>query len=78
MPDRKLADKSFTPKRRVRRVIGWTGIVMALPFFVWLLAGFVPGVPNIIEVFGVSGLRTPAAVTIAGLLLAAFGFHDEV
>jgi hypothetical protein len=58
------------------RAIGWLGIVLALPFFVWLPAGFVPGVPNLIEVFGISGLRTPAAITIAGLLMAAFGFHE--
>jgi hypothetical protein len=29
-----------------------------------------------IDVFGVVGLRFPAAVTISGLLLAAIGFHE--
>jgi hypothetical protein len=29
-----------------------------------------------IDVFGVVGLRIPAAFTIAGLLLAAIGFHQ--
>ncbi|NBB93349.1 MAG: hypothetical protein GVY32_09295 [Gammaproteobacteria bacterium] len=71
-----MAKRSFTPRRPIRRAIGWFGIALALPFFVWLPAGFVPGVPNLIEVFGITGLRTPAAVTIAGLLLAAFGFHE--
>lgn len=49
---------------------------MALPFFVWLPASLIPGVPHMIEVFGIAGLRTPAGVTIAGLLLAAFGFYE--
>lgn len=49
---------------------------MALPFFIWLVAGFIPGIPTLIDVFGMTGLRAPAAVTIAGLLLAAFGFHE--
>jgi hypothetical protein len=76
MQRRDLAKRSFTPRRRMRRTIGWIGIVLAAPFFIWLPAGFIPGVPNIIEVFGIAGLRTPAAVTITGLLLAAFGFHE--
>jgi len=76
MPDRDLAKRSFTPRRRIRRTVGWVGVAMALPFFIWLPAGFIPGIPDLIETFGVTGLRTPAAVAITGLLLAAFGFHE--
>lgn len=61
---------------RLRRGLGWFGTFMALPFFLWLLAGFIPGIPDMIDVFGISGLRAPAAITIAGLLLGAIGFHE--
>ena len=70
------AKMSYTPRRRVRRFFGWLGVVLSLPFFVWLVVGMVPGIPSMLDVFGVPGLRTPAAVTIAGLLLGAFGFHE--
>lgn len=76
MPERDIAKRSFTPGRRIRRKLGWIGVAMALPFFIWLPAGFIPGVPHLIDTFGVTGLRAPAAVTITGLLLAAFGFHE--
>ncbi len=58
------------------RVIGWVGVVVATPFFLWLLLGGLGVTPSMVEVFGISGLRIPAAVTITGLLLAAVGFHD--
>jgi hypothetical protein len=59
-----------------RRYIGFLGIAMALPFFVWLPLGFVESVPSMLEVFGMVGLRIPASITIGGLLLAAIGFHE--
>jgi hypothetical protein len=71
-----LARLPYTPRRRVRRAFGWLGIVLSLPFFVWLAIGLVPGIPSMVDVFGIPGLRTPAAITIAGLLLGAFGFHE--
>lgn len=49
---------------------------MALPFFIWLPLGLVPAVPSIVDVFGLDGLRVPAGVVIAGLLVAAVGFGD--
>lgn len=61
---------------RVRRYIGFLGIAMAFPFFVWLPLGFMESVPSMIEVFGMVGLRIPASITIGGLLLAAIGFHE--
>jgi hypothetical protein len=38
--------------------------------------GFTGLIPSMIDVFGVVGLRIPAGVTIAGLLLSAIGFHQ--
>lgn len=57
------------------RVAGWVGVVVATPFFLWVPLGFTGLIPSMIEVFGIVGLRIPAAVTIAGLLVAAVGFH---
>ncbi len=64
-----------TSTRRFR-IIGWSGVVMATPFFVWLLLGGLGITPSIVDVFSIQGLRIPAAITIAGLLLAAVGFQD--
>ena len=49
---------------------------MAAPMFLWLLIGFIPLVPSIVDVFGMNGLRIPTGVVIGGLMLAAFGFED--
>lgn len=49
---------------------------MFLPFAAWLLLGLIPGIPSIIDVFGVTGLKIPAGIAIGGLLLAAIGFED--
>ena len=57
------------------RVAGWVGVVVATPFFLWVPLGFTGLIPSMIDVFGIVGLRIPAAFTIAGLLLAAVGFH---
>jgi hypothetical protein len=48
---------------------------MAIPFFIWVPVAWVGLVPSMVDVFGVVGLRTPASITIGGLLLAAIGFH---
>lgn len=70
------AQQTYTPRRRVRRAIGWTGVVLSLPVLFWAIFGFLPLVPSVVDVFGIEGLRTPAGVVITGLLMAAFGFHD--
>lgn len=59
------------------RMVGWVGVVVATPFFLWAPLGFVGLIPSMIDVFGIVGLRIPAGVTIAGLLLAAVGFYED-
>lgn len=61
---------------RLRFFLGVLGIVVALAFFVWLLAGWLGWVPSMVDVFGVEGMRTPAAITVAALLLAAISFWE--
>ena len=67
------SDKMRAITRRFLRVVG---ILMFLPFAVWLLVGWIPGIPSIIDVFGVTGLKIPAGIAIGGLLIAAIGFED--
>lgn len=57
------------------RALGWFGVAIALPFFIWVPLALVSPLPTMIDVFGVVGLRIPAAITIGGLLMAAIGFH---
>lgn len=59
------------------KAIGITGLGLATLFFGWLVLGLLPGVPSMVAVFGVPGLRIPAAVGITGLLLAAIGFWEN-
>jgi hypothetical protein len=66
-------DKTLAKTRRLLRLLG---IAMFLPFAVWLLVGWIPSVPSIIDVFGVTGLKIPAGIAIGGLLISAIGFAD--
>ena len=59
-----------------RLFVGWFGIGLAVPFFIWLSLWWLGIAPSMIEVFGITGIRIPASFTIAGLLLAAFGFYE--
>ncbi len=63
-------------RRRSRRALGWLGLAIVAPMALWLPLGFVPGIPDMIDVFGIEGLRTPAGLAVGGLMLAAIGFHD--
>jgi hypothetical protein len=65
----------YSLKSRLLRAAGWAGVLVAIPFFIWVPAAWVGLVPSMIDTFGVVGLRTPASITIGGLLLAAIGFH---
>jgi len=62
--------------KRVRRFVGVIGIAVAAGFLLWVPAGLVPGIPGLIEVFGIEGLRTPASFPVGGLMLAAIGFFE--
>jgi hypothetical protein len=51
-------------------------VLTAALFFIWLLMGLFGWVPTLLDVFGVTGMRTPASITVAALLLAAIAFWD--
>ncbi|MBT7626230.1 MAG: hypothetical protein HN589_08105 [Proteobacteria bacterium] len=57
------------PSLSLFRLAGWVGVIVATPFFLWVPLGFTGLIPSMIDVFGIVGLRIPAAFTIAGLLL---------
>lgn len=59
----------------VQRALGWVGVIVAAPFFLWVPLALLTPLPSLIDVFGVVGLRIPASITIGALLLAAIGFH---
>jgi len=59
-----------------RASLGLLGIMVATSFFVWLLIGWFGWVPTMLDVFGIAGMRTPASITVAGLLLAAISFWE--
>lgn len=71
-----LATRQNDSKQQLLRSVGWLGVIIAAPFFLWVPLGFTELIPSMIDVFGVVGLRIPAGVTIAGLLIAAIGFHQ--
>lgn len=60
-----------------RRLIGFLGIALALPWGIWFVVGLLGWEPSLIDVFGVPGLRIPASCAIAGLLIAAIGFWQD-
>lgn len=62
--------------KRVRRGAGVIGILVAAALVLWIPAGFVPGIPGPVDVFGVDGLRTPASFAVGGLVLGAIGFFE--
>jgi len=60
----------------IKKVLRILGILMAVPFFIWVPLGFVPSIPSIIDVFGMDGLKLPTGIVIGGLMLAAIGYED--
>lgn len=66
----------FSRSRCARLCTGCLGLLLVVPLLLWLPLGWLGWVPSMVEVFGVPGLRTPAAIAIAGLLLAAVAFWD--
>ncbi|MBK8537402.1 MAG: hypothetical protein IPL59_21225 [Candidatus Competibacteraceae bacterium] len=53
------------------------GLLITAPLFVWFLLGLLGLVPSMVQVFGPDGVRTPASIVVAGLLIAALGFWDD-
>ncbi|MBB5211811.1 hypothetical protein [Microbulbifer hydrolyticus] len=60
-----------------RRWLGYAGLVVVLPWAVWLVLGLFGWAPSMVAVFGIPGLRIPASIAIAGLLIAAIGFWQD-
>ena len=63
---------------RIRKVFAILGVSLLFLAALMLISTLV-GVIEIeyFEFFGHSGLRTVAAIAVAGCLLAAFGYHEE-
>jgi hypothetical protein len=60
----------------IKKLLRVLGILMAVPFFIWVPLGFVPSIPSIIDIFGMDGLKLPTGIVIGGLMLAAIGYED--
>ncbi len=75
-----MTDKKSRSDRRLfkkaKKVAKVLGVILALPFFIWLPLSLVPVIPSIIDVFGMEHLRIPTGIVIGGLMLAAFGFEE--
>lgn len=59
-----------------RLSLGIVGVALPAFFLTWLLIGWIGWVPAMVDLFGVVGMRTPAAFSVAGLLLAAIAFWE--
>ena len=76
MPHAKNIDMKSVGKQRLLRALGALGVMAAFTFSAWFVLGWLDAVPSLVDTFGIAGLRTPAAITVGGLLLAAIGFYD--
>lgn len=72
----KMLLAGYFRSKKVRLMVGWTGLSIAGVFFMWGILGFIPFIPSMLDIFGVLGLRIPAALTVLGLLMAAIGFWE--
>jgi hypothetical protein len=63
--------------RRLQKAARITGLLIAAPIVLWFVLGFLGFLPSVVQVFGSAGVRTPATIVVAGLLIAALGFWDE-
>jgi hypothetical protein len=63
--------------RKLQSIARIAGLLMAAPIVLWFFLGLLGVTPSIVQVFGSAEVRTPAAVVVAGLLIAAMGFWDE-
>ena len=60
---------------KLRILVGSFGLIVAILMLIWLITSLLGLTVSIIDVFGMEGLRIPAGIAIAGLLLAAVGFN---
>jgi len=60
----------------LKKVLRVLGILMAVPFFIWVPLGLIPSIPSVIDIFGMDGLKVPTGIVIGGLMLAAIGYED--
>ena len=60
----------------IKKVLRLLGILMAVPFFIWVPLGLIPSIPSVIDIFGMDGLKVPTGIVIGGLMLAAIGYED--
>ena len=65
---------SVTRWQRGARV---AGPLIAATMTLWFLLGILGFAPSLIEVFGAPDVKIPAAIVVAGLLIAAVGYWDE-
>ena len=59
-----------------RVITGVSGITLAAFFLGWLLIGWAGWVHTMVDVFGIAGMRTPASLSVGGLLIAAIAFWE--
>lgn len=59
---------------KLRRTIGMYSLALSLVFILWLPLGVLTVVPLLLQIPGESALRTHAGVTVACLMVAAWGF----
>lgn len=71
MPEERRTTRRWQTAARV------AGLLIAAPFVLWFLLGLLGLVPSIVQVFGPAGVRTPAAIVVAGLLISALGFWGD-
>lgn len=69
--------KEWNTVRRWQRAARIVGPLIAALFTLWFLLGLLGFVPSIIQVFGQTEVKIPAAIVVASLLLGALGYWDD-
>ncbi|WP_444926354.1 hypothetical protein ACJJI4_21005 [Microbulbifer sp. TRSA002] len=72
----KILLAGYFRSKKVRLIVGWTGLSIAGVFFLWGILGFLSFIPSMLDIFGVLWMRIPAGITVFGLLMAAIGFWE--
>ena len=64
----------FRKGQRAARIVG---PLLAATVTLWFGLGLLGLVPSIVQVFGQTEVKIPAAILVAGLLLGAVGYWDD-